>query len=77
MLKEFIMFLKGDYQELILNDVSYLEFSEMIEENFRWQIEFRLGSAETVVMSLEHEKVVYYLSVELDDDLITLRKTGG
>ena len=56
MLKEFIMFLKGDYQELILNDVSYVEFSEMIEENFRWQMEFRLGNEETVVMSLEHEK---------------------
>lgn len=77
MLKEFIMFLKGDYLELILNGVSYLDFYEMLDDNFRWQIEFSLDGKETVEISLEHEKVVYHLSLELKDDLIIFKKAGA
>lgn len=73
MLKEFIMFLKGDYKNLMLNEVSFLDFCEMLNDNFIWQVEIPLENKDAMI-SLKHEKVTYYLYMEVEDDYIVFKK---
>lgn len=74
MIKEFEMFLKGHYKDLILNEVSLLDFCQMLDENFWWNIEDK--EEEKITITIEHEKVVYNLTLELKEDMFIIKKTS-